>query len=293
MDPNQLYKSHELRLFSGDGLEMLHLKETSMAEPGNEQNTVNKFFRLELKSVSGNTNSRMVVVPQLAVHSKTGSYVVPVGWTLGTLEEAVVRIDGELFQKTQQLSGLEADYTDLIDTERTARVAQDTLHTNAINSEITTREQNDFLLSGRIIQEVNDRIAVNSAINQSIAANTASISDEVKRATSAEGGLALSLSNHRVDLDAADLALGGRITSEITDRKTADSALVDSLASEAKDRYDADQTLSARIDFITHNVSPGALDSLSEIVNKFNADGATYASRLTAIESVLAELLNR
>ena len=49
----------------------------------------------------------------------------------------------------------------------------------------------------------------------------------------------------------------------------------------------------AWIDFITSNVDGAALDSLTEIVNNFNVNGASYASRLTYLEGVIASLVKK
>ena len=51
--------------------------------------------------------------------------------------------------------------------------------------------------------------------------------------------------------------------------------------------------IDGRIDFITSNVDAAALDSLTEIVNSFNASGVTYASRLLFLEGIVQQLVNR
>ena len=51
--------------------------------------------------------------------------------------------------------------------------------------------------------------------------------------------------------------------------------------------------LDGRIDFIVHNVDAAALDSLSELVSHFNNNGAGYAARLSFLEGVVAELVNK
>jgi hypothetical protein len=62
---------------------------------------------------------------------------------------------------------------------------------------------------------------------------------------------------------------------------------------ETADRVSEVARLDGRIDNALSNVDPAALDSLSEIVDKFNADGATYAQRLTDIEAALAALVEQ
>ena len=69
--------------------------------------------------------------------------------------------------------------------------------------------------------------------------------------------------------------------------------LVAGAAAEVARAQAAEGKLCDRIDFITSNTNPSALDSLTEIVNNFNVNGASYASRLTYLESVIAELVNK
>ncbi len=69
--------------------------------------------------------------------------------------------------------------------------------------------------------------------------------------------------------------------------------LVTGAAAEVARATAAEEKLSERIDFITSNVNPAALDSLTEIVANFNANGVTYSNRLLWLEGVVQELLNK
>lgn len=51
--------------------------------------------------------------------------------------------------------------------------------------------------------------------------------------------------------------------------------------------------LDSRVDSVLSNIDPGALDSLSEIVSHFQANGQGYADRLTALEAVVAALVEQ
>ena len=55
----------------------------------------------------------------------------------------------------------------------------------------------------------------------------------------------------------------------------------------------AEGKLSDRIDFIVSNTSPSAIDSLTELLSHFSQNGQGYASRLTYLEGVIAELVNK
>ena len=82
--------------------------------------------------------------------------------------------------------------------------------------------------------------------------------------------------------EAADVALGVRCDGLVTSV----AALSTAVGADVK-------RIDGRIDFIVSNVNPSALDSLTEIVNSFNSNGASYASRLTYLEGIIQELVNR
>ena len=144
------------------------------------------------------------------------------------------------------------------------------------------------------------------------------LTSEVARAQAAE----LVLTNHtaQIDLDVkaeakaradADTKINDAVSAEVKARGDADFKLTTDLASESKARADEDTKLTSdlafesgerkseiarvdgRINFITSNTDPAALDSLSEIVSNFNVNGASYASRLTYLEGVIASLVNK
>ncbi len=51
--------------------------------------------------------------------------------------------------------------------------------------------------------------------------------------------------------------------------------------------------LDRRVDFITTNMDPAAISSLSEFVTQFSQNGANNASRLTYLEGIIASLVNK
>jgi hypothetical protein len=82
--------------------------------------------------------------------------------------------------------------------------------------------------------------------------------------------------------EAADVKLGARC-----------DGLVSSVAAEVAERKSEFTRVDGRIDFITSNSDPAALDSLSEIVAQFSQNGVGYATRLAWLESVVADLVNK
>jgi len=71
------------------------------------------------------------------------------------------------------------------------------------------------------------------------------------------------------------------------------NALYGMITSNSGNQTSESARLDARIDNVISNTDPASLDSLSEIVNKFNADGQTYADRLTALEGVVNALVEQ
>ena len=81
------------------------------------------------------------------------------------------------------------------------------------------------------------------------------------------------------------------IDAEQKQRVSADLLTNQLLTAEEMRAKDAELKLESRIDFITHNTDPVALDSLSEIVNRFSMDGQSYSDRLTYLEGVIQSLV--
>lgn len=293
--PSDIYKSHELKIYNQVNDTLLQLKDSYQQEPGQEMNTVNRSFRFEVnkRGESGGSSACQLVIPQLYVHSKMANYVVPVGWTLGEHEEHLAQVDASLIgEETARLNG-DAELKFSLVAETNARVYADGVHTQAISDEVNARLMGDSLLQLRLDQEVFDRkSAIISASNTS-ASNTLAVEDEKTRAMLAESVLRSSISANEVRADAAQAAVDGSIAYEVTQRTTADSILGASIVAFRAVYDDFVMSNDARINFIVSNTNPSALDSLAEIVQKFNTDGASFSSRLTAIETVLQELLNR
>lgn len=112
------------------------------------------------------------------------------------------------------------------------------------------------------------------------------VADEKKRAEDAEGLLNDAIVEAKEE---ATLA----VVNEGKLRSAEDTKLRSSVEAETKRATEEEGKLSARIDFVLHNTSAPALDSLSEIVNKFSTDGQGYADRLTYLEGIVMALVNR
>jgi hypothetical protein len=293
--PSDVFKSHELKIYNQVNDSLLQVRDSYQQEPGQEYNTVNRSFRMEVnkRGELGGSNSCQLVIPQLYVHSKMANYVVPVGWTLGDHAEHLALIDASMIdEQTSRLNDV-AELKFSVSSETKARVYADGVHTQAIADETNARLMGDSLLQLRLDQEVFDRkSAIISASNTS-ASNAQAVEDEKTRAMLAESVLRSSISANEVRADTAQVAVDGSIAYEASQRTDADSVLR-ATALAFRETYDAYVIANdARVNFIVSNTNPASLDSLTEIVQKFNSDGADFSSRLTSIETILQELLNR
>jgi len=164
-------------------------------------------------------------------------------------------------------------------------------------NEVLARETADLALDTKITNEANTRQAADTAHTQAIV-------DEENRAMVEESRIeslhnAYVVSNDQRVLDAeiahADYVASnnvavGDLNTELIDQKEKQQADHDA---EVKDRTDAVANLQSQIDFFTSNSDSSAIDSLSEIVNRFNNDGVQFSDRLNALESVVQELVEQ
>lgn len=163
--------------------------------------------------------------------------------------------------------------------EHSQRVSADNAFNATLNAEIQTRQANDT-------QHTND-----------INAELLRASDEESRI---EQRLDVYIYDNDVKVNAGDSkhdayeVYANDRMSAIELKSTNDgSSSSTALQTEIDTRVSEVARLDGRIDFVVSNVEPAALDSLTEIVNKFNADGATYETRLNNLEQVIQQLVEQ
>jgi hypothetical protein len=166
-------------------------------------------------------------------------------------------------------------------------------HTTAIAQEVSARTTGDFNLNAAIVSEGKSRAAADVILTTAVAQLNIDLPAEAVLARAEEKKL-----SDRINVEVT--ARSDAVTAEAAARLSADNALgvrcdglVAGAAAEVARATAAEGKLSDRIDFITSNVNPSALDSLTELISHFNANGATYASRLSWIEGVVQDLLNK
>jgi len=216
-----------------------------------------------------------------------------VGPLLGTHEYKLISLDQNLQAETSRAVAAETKLQQNVDSETASRVATDNYHTAQIAQEISDRQTGDFQLDIKLGSEVSRAQASELVLTNNVASVTAGLATEVSERKAEVVRLDArilqeiqtrgdSVFNEAQLREAADVKLGARC-----------DGLVASVASESAERKSEFKRVDGRIDFITHNTDPTALDSLSEIVAQFSQNGMGYAARLAWLEGVVADLVNK
>ena len=214
-------------------------------------------------------------------------------------------VQAEAFARTSR----DTQLTNLLTAESFDRLSADTAMGLRVGTEEAARLSGDNYLVVQLAQEVSDRGVAIQGVQASVVAEAKTRGDvdtQLQSAINALGGSTLPALT--LAYEAADTILRASIAQEVADRKAKDGLQDEALQTEVWARrgdtsdvkalivvefnraYQAETALNSRIDFVVSNTTPASLDSLAEIVAKFNADGLTYADRLTQIEGVLARL---
>ena len=277
------YKSRELTLYNNDGykLQVRPIDSNSDVAPG---------FSIKTTLLNG-AGDWGVHIPMLKVDTMYGLRTV--GSSIGTHEYKIGLLEGGLAGEVTNRQNADITLQANIDSEAATRLAQDQTHTTAIAQEVSARTTGDFNLNAAIVSEAASRAAADVVLTNAVAQLNIDLPAEAVLARAEEKKL-----SDRINVEIT--ARSDAVTAEAAARLSADNALgvrcdglVAGAAAEVARAQAAEEKLSERIDFITSNVNPAALDSLTEIVANFNANGATYASRLLWLEGVVQELLNK
>jgi len=278
------YRSHELNLYFAD-----NSKKFRVLPFLNDPETGSCF---ELKTTdSKNVGNDGIYIEYLMTNTNYGK--LGVGATLGNLKDRATTLETGLVSEIADRKAGDAKNASDIAYEAGVRLAQVSSLSSQIAVEISARQTDSFNLDNKITIEANARSAADAVHTSAIASANSAISAEVAERKS-----------EIVRVDARILqeiqTRGDSVYNEAQLRTAADSSLnsrcdnIEMAASGEAFERKADVTrLDGRIDFIQSNVDPAAIDSLTEIVNNFNVNGASYASRLTWLESVVQQLLNK
>ena len=277
------YKSKELTLYNDGGykLQIRQIDGSTDAGPG---------FSIKTTNLQ-NVGDWGVHIPMLKVDTMYG--VRAVGSMIGMHEYYVSQLNVNLPAEVVRATNAEASLQANINTEAAARLSQDNTHSAQIAQEINDRQTGDYNLDNKINNEVSRAQASELVLTNSLAQTDIDVAAEEKARADADSKINDAVSAEVKARGDADFKLTSDLSAESKSRADADFKLTSDLAFESAERKSEIARVDGRIDFIQANTDPAAIDSLTEIVNNFNVNGASYASRLTWLEEVVANLVNK
>lgn len=282
----QSYKSRVLNLYNAQ-----NEGDQFRIEPSNTKVTLN--YNAGGKPV----DFLYLTVQDVDVHAKMFDNATAIGAESSRAQAAENSLAADLESESGRASGVESNIQSELTAEKTRVAAQEIFEAGELANEVATRLADDLALGSRITNETNARTAADSK-------HTTDISNEISRASGEESRIEQRLDVYKYDNDvkvnagdakhdAYETYANARMDTIEAKSSSDGTANSDAVAAEAKTRADEVFRLDGRIDSVLSNIDPASLDSLSEIVGKFNADGLTYADRLTALEAVIASLVEQ
>jgi hypothetical protein len=280
------YKSREINLFHSN----VNVPYKFRVLPKDADEALGHMFELKTTNADGSGN-RGVYAESLFTYS--WGQKLEVGPALGALRDRATASEGGLATEITDRKSADSKLQSNIDTEVGTRTAQVASLSSQIAVEVADRKTDTFNLNTSITSEATARSAADTVHTNALAQLNLDVSAEVKERKSEVVRLDArilqeiqtrgdSVYNEAVLRTAADDALGVRCNGLVTSVATLSAAV----GADVK-------RIDGRIDFITSNVDAVALDSLTEIVSNFNANGASYASRLLFLEGIVQQLVNR
>lgn len=279
------YKSKVLNLWSQS--ELYNLKVVP------EEDKVRMFY---------NNGSMPVEFPFLTTQGENVSY---------RMQANADAIESEASVRQTQVAGLSLDITNefnratsaelaiqtALDAEKARVATQEAFEASERAAEQSARQSADNALSATLNAEIQSRQAQDTQHTNDINAEASRAADEEERIEEKLDAYVLS-NDAKVNADVA--ALASYVSSNNARLDVIEGKAIDDsdtfnglLALETKARTDEIARVDGRIDSVLSNVDAQALDSLTEIVNHFQLNGQGYADRLTAIESVIQQLVEQ
>lgn len=282
----QSYKSRVLNLYNAQ-----NEGDQFRIEPSNTKVTLN--YNAGGKPV----DFLYLTVQDVDVHAKMFENASAIGAESSRAQASENSLAADLESESERAAGVESSIQSELTAEKTRVSAQEVFEAQELANEVATRLAEDLALGSRITNETNARTAADSK-------HTTDITNEITRASDEEARIEQLLntyvSTNDAKVNAGDSAFtayenyaNARMDTIEAKSSSDGTANSDAVAAEAKTRADEVFRLDGRIDSVLSNIDPASLDSLSEIVSKFSNDGVTYADRLTALEAVIAELVNQ
>lgn len=277
------YKSKELTLYNDGGykLQVRQIDGSTDAGPG---------FSIKTTLLNG-AGDWGVHIPMLKVDTMYG--VRTVGSLIGMHEYYISQLNVNLPAEVVRATNAEASLQANINAEAAARLAQDNTHSASIAQEISDRQSGDYQLDVKVSNEVVRAQAAELVLTNNLAQTNLNVTAEAKARADADSKINDAVSAEVKARGDADFKISADLAAESKARSDADIKLSGDVAAESSERKSEVKRIDGRIDFLTANTDPAALDSLAEVVANFNVNGASYASRLTYLEGVIASLVNK
>ena len=281
------YKSKVLNLYSQDELKQFKIQPgTEKAQFEYKHGTSDKFVDFHKLSVE-----------DVDVHSKMFDNEQKTADEKARAEGEEQRIQGELDTEEARAAGAEQAIQAALDAEKARVAAKEVLQAQDLAAETLAREQKDIQIDAAIANEASTRQAADSVHTQAIV-------DEQTRAQGEEARIEGKHDAYKLSNDARATADESAFVAYQSSNDTKlDDHIADFEAQKLKQIADdltektraeaAEANLQSQITSVLSNTDAVALNSLAEIVAKFNADGVTYSDRLSALESVVQELVNQ
>jgi hypothetical protein len=287
------YKSKELNLYCNDG-GLLKISDATSLRSSIAINLASsaQLMQLDFKSPSsGSLGGHYFFIPSLYV--TWGAVAYHAGQTFDSYNTRLNTGATNLTAEAKTRGDADTLLTNNLNAEIKARGDADATHTANIAQEVYDRGAGDLANLALINNEVADRKAAITVVSAASSANALAITAEQKRAEEKEALLDTAVADEKKRAEAKEALLDTADSDEKKRALAAELVLTNDLSAENKRATEKEAKLDARIDFITSNVDPVAIDSLSEIVAQFSTNGQGYAQRLTWLEGVVASLVNK
>jgi hypothetical protein len=282
------YQSHELNLYSNDGKNKYSFTDATGLIPGLAP--VVPVLKLE-SDVSAEGYQGSIAIPNLMYKLHASDYYSFLSYAIYALESKDAELTAGLAQELVDRKNADDVLTSGLATEVKARGDADSVHTGAIAQEVYDRGAGDLANSQAIATEIADRKASVLVVSNAVAQASLDITAEAKARADADAKLTTAIADEKGRAEYQEYQIRQDIKIEAKSRLDEDTKIKASVEAEAKLAREEEGKLSARIDFITHNVDATAIDSLSEIVAQFSTNGQGYADRLTYLEGIVMALV--
>ena len=282
----QSYKSRVLNLYNAQ-----NEGDQFRIEPSNTKVTLN--YNAGGKPV----DFMYLTVQDVDVHAKMFENTSAIDTERSRAQASENSLAADLESESERAAGVESGIQSELTTEKARLSTQEAHEAQELANEVATRLADDLALGYRIDNETNARTAADTK-------HTTDIADEIKRAGDEESRIEQRLDTYRYDNDvkvnagdakhdAYEIYANNRMAAIESKSASDGTTNSDAVADEAKTRAEEVLRLDGRINSVLSNIDPASLDSLSEIVSHFNEEGLDYASRLTALEAVIAALVEQ